>query len=155
MFNKAIRKMSLALNSVLEEVEKAALLGDKDRAKVEKAADRMRNVAEQTLDEDAQDAAQVAMRKLNRDSSLPPEIARDDDIMQYAVKGSEEQWNKALDGKDIGNSVQIHSLVKAREKRKLESQDIEREAELQTPKKGGKGTKKISSKKKRTHQKKV
>jgi N-acetyltransferase 10 len=152
MFNKAVRKLSLALNSVLEEEEKASLLGGKDRAKVEKAADRMRNVAEKTLDEDAQEAAQVAMSKLNRDSSLPPEIARDDDIMQYAVKGSEEQWSKALDGKDVGDSVQIHSFVETREKRKLDSQDIEREAELQTPKKDGKGTKKKSSKKKRSRE---
>jgi N-acetyltransferase 10 len=120
MFNKAVRKMSLALNSVLEDEEKAALLGGKDRLKAEMAADRMRNVAEKTLDEDASEAAQVAMSKLNKDSSLPPEIVRDDDIMQYAVKGSEEQWSKALNGKDIGDSVQIHSVREMREKRKLD-----------------------------------
>ena len=66
MFNKAVRKLSLALNAVVEEEEQAALLGGKDRLKAEKAAGRMRNVAEQTLDEDAADAAQVAMSKLNK-----------------------------------------------------------------------------------------
>jgi N-acetyltransferase 10 len=111
MFNKAIRKISLALNTVLEEEEQASLLGGEERQKVEKSAERMRNVSEQTLDEDTAESAQVAMNKMNNDSSLPPEIARDDDVMQYAVKGSDEQWTKALNGKDIADSgtVKIHS----------------------------------------------
>ena len=150
MFNKALRKMSLALNSVLEEEEKAELLGGKDRLEAEKVVDRMRNVTENTLDEDITEATQVAMSKLEKDSSLPPEIVRDDDIMQYAVKGTEEQWSKALNGKDIGDSVQIHTVRKTKEKRKLDNQDIEREAESQMPKTMGSGKKKRSAKKKRT-----
>jgi len=154
MFNKAVRKMSLALNNILEEEEQAALLGGRDRQKAEKAAERMRNVAERTLDEDTAEAAQVAMNKTNKDTSLPPEIVRDDDMMQYAVKGSDEQWSKVLNGKDITDSgtVKIHSTREVGEKRKLESEDIEREADYQTSKNKNKGKKhpsKKSSKKKR------
>lgn len=158
MFNKAVRKVSLALNTILEEEEQAALLGGKDRQKAEKAADRMRNVAEQTLDEDTAEAAQVAMSKMNKDSSssLPREIARDDDIMQYAVKGSDEQWSKVLNGKEITDSgtVKIHSTREVGEKRKLDSEDIEKEADYQTPKHKGKDKKrsKKSSKKKKRKQ---
>ena len=158
MFNKAVRKMSLALNSILEEEEKANLVGGKDRQKAEKAAERMRDVAEQTLDEDTAEAAKAAMSKMNTKSSLPPEISRDDDIMQYVVKGSDEQWHKALDGKDISESgtIKIHSLQKVGEKRKLDHEDIEREAGYQTPKetrsKGKKQSTKKSSKKKRSKQ---
>lgn len=150
MFNKAIRKISLALNSVLEEEEKAGLLGGKDRLKAEKAADRMQNVTEDTLDEDISEAAQVAMSKVKKDLSLPPEIVRDDDIMQYAVKGSEEQWSKAVNGNKIGDSVRIHTVREMKEKRKLDNQDIERELESQTPTHKGSGKKKKSAKKKRT-----
>ena len=151
MFNKAIRKISLALNAVLEEEEQASLLGGKERQKVEKAADRMRNVAEQTLDEDTAESAQVAMNKMNKDSSLPPEIARDDDIMQYAVKGSDEQWTKVLNGKDIADSgtVKIHSTRQVREKRKLDSDDIQREVDYQTPKSKSKEKKNSSKKSKK------
>lgn len=154
MFNKAVRKMSLALNSVLEEEEQDALLGDKDRRNAERAAERMRNVAERTLDEDTAEAAQVAMRKMKKDSSLPPEIARDDDIMQYAVKGSDEQWSKVLNGRDVTESgtVKIHGVREVGEKRKLGSEDIEREANNETLKhksKGKKSSSKKSSRKKR------
>jgi hypothetical protein len=62
--------------------------------------------------------------------ALPAKVANDDSLMQYAVKGSDKQWEKALKGKEISESgtVQIQSV---REKRKqLSEQDIEREAEL-------------------------
>lgn len=77
---------------------------------------------------------------------MPPDIARDNDIMQYAVKGSDEQWNKVLNDKDVLNSdtVKIHSIREVGEKRKLDSEDIAREADYETGK--GKG-KKNSSKK--------
>ena len=47
--------------------------------------------------------------------------------MQYAVKGSNDQWTKALDGKSMDGpgTVQIQSV---REKRKIEDDDLEKEA---------------------------
>ena len=48
--------------------------------------------------------------------------------MQYAIKGSDEQWNNALDGRDVdeAGTIQIRSV---REKRKgLDDDDFAREA---------------------------
>lgn len=77
---------------------------------------------------------------------MPAEIANDGSLMQYAIKGSDEQWQKALDGKEMtesGGTVQIKSV---REKRKtVDEQDFEREANseklLRNPQ-GGKPNKK-------------
>ena len=156
MFNKAVRKMSIALNTIVEENESAALLGGDKRAKAEQVADQMRDVSRQTLDEDAKDGAKTAMTKLNASNrTLPPEIAGDSDIMQYAIKGSEEQWSKALEDKEPegAGTIKISSVRDV--KRKLDARDIEREIEAQTPKsdkltKKSKGStlKKSSSKKK-------
>ena len=69
--------------------------------------------------------------------------------MQYAVKGSDEQWTKAIDEKDIternGQDSQHPQQVK--EKRKLDSDDIQREIDNQTPKSKKQQDKKRSSKK--------
>jgi len=80
-----------------------------------------------------------------REKSLPPEVARDDSLMQYAVKGSEEQWGRALSGRDIAEAgtVQIRSV---REKRKgVDEEDFKREAEHQSKK--AKSSKKKKKKK--------
>jgi hypothetical protein len=63
---------------------------------------------------------------MNRESSLPPEIAQDKSLMQYAVKGSKEQWEKVLEGKSLDGpaTVQIQTV---REKRKLDDEDVEKE----------------------------
>jgi N-acetyltransferase 10 len=65
MFNKAVRKISIALNGVVEESEKQNLLGGEKRRKAEETADKMRDVARTTLDDDVNDAAQEAMTSLN------------------------------------------------------------------------------------------
>jgi len=157
MFNKAVRKISLALNGVLEEKEKQALLGGKNRKKAEQAVEKMRDVSRKTLEEDAKDMAKEAMDSFNasQEVALPPEIAENPELMQYVVKGSKEQWDKALDGKDLDTdgpaTVSIHSV---REKRKaLDEEDFEREAtndKITPPKSGGKKKKGKSSKKKKS-----
>lgn len=80
-------------------------------------------------------------------TSLPPEIAEDTSLMQYVIKGSDKQWAKALEGKSIGGpaSVQIQSV---RDKRKLEADDMEREAsnESKLEKTMGKKAKRTSKK---------
>jgi hypothetical protein len=63
------------------------------------------------------------------EKQLPPEVANDGSLMQYAIKGTDKQWKNALDGKDINASgtIQIRSV---REKRKkVDETDFEREAE--------------------------
>ena len=60
-------------------------------------------------------------------SSLQNEIEKDDSLMQYAIKGSDDQWKQLLKDKEINESgtVQIQSV---RQKRKtLEGDDFEKE----------------------------
>ena len=133
MFNKAIRKISIALNSIIEEREKKAMLSGDKRQKAEAIANKMRDVSRQTLEEDATAAAKDAeetIRAANAPTNnlLPPEIAQDEELMQYAVKGSDKQWKQALEDKAIVDgpaTVQIHTT---REKRKLDENDVEKEA---------------------------
>lgn len=66
MFNKAVRKMSIALNLIVEAKEKEALLGGKERLKAQQTVHRMRNVALETLEEDAEKAAKAAMSNLSQ-----------------------------------------------------------------------------------------
>jgi hypothetical protein len=63
---------------------------------------------------------------------VPKEIAKDAELMQYVVKGSDEQWNKLLkeNSGDEPGTVQIHTT---REKRKLEDDDVEKESNKHTP----------------------
>mmetsp|Transcript_17593 Transcript_17593/g.24747 ORF Transcript_17593/g.24747 Transcript_17593/m.24747 type:complete len:1144 (-) Transcript_17593:1139-4570(-) len=160
MFNKAVRKMSMALNSILEESEKSKMLGGKERAKVEKAAEKMKDVSHQTLQEDVQEAADVAMKKLKESKSasstnLPPEIMEDAEIMQYAIKGSDEQWSEALKESELNENgtIAIRSVQEKTGKRKLGEEDIEKEGEMATPNKTSKSKKSKSSKKKKSSKK--
>lgn len=130
MFNKSIRKISIVLNSIVEEKEKQALISGEQRKKAEETADKMRDVAADTLEEDVADAAKEAMLSLKASETvnLPQEIAQDPELMQYIVKGSDEQWQKALVGTDITGPGTIQ-IQEVREKRKaLDEEDISREA---------------------------
>jgi hypothetical protein len=94
----------------------------------------------------------VSSRNLyRRESSLPPEIAENKELMQYAVRGSDAQWAKALEGKSVDDGPATIQLQSTREKRKLEEQDIEKEASQETKLKNmkGKKTKKKSKKSRR------
>jgi N-acetyltransferase 10 len=129
MFNKSVQKMSMALNVVIEKKEKKSLLSGEKRKQAEEAAENMKDVAEQTLDEDVTEAANEAMETLKADAmaTLPPEISEDRELMQYVVKGSDNQWKKALEDKELDgpSTVQIHGL---REKRRaVDEDDMERE----------------------------
>jgi N-acetyltransferase 10 len=117
MFNKAVRKVSLALNAIVEQKEKESLLGGEKREAAEAAVNRMRHVAEKTLDEDAQDAANEAMKTLTENEvSLPPDVAQDEELMQYVVKGSNEQWSKVLEAKNVEGGVATVRIQSFRDK---------------------------------------
>jgi len=143
MFNKAIRKLSIALNGVVEEAERSKLLGGKERIEAERKAEKMRNVSRQTLEEDEEEGAKVALATLKgENSNLPPEIAGDIELMQYAVKGTEKEWADALkDKKEDGETTTAGNLQikttekkKKREKRKaLTEEDMRREMEASDP----------------------
>ena len=139
MFNKAVRKISIALNSMMEEHEKQSMLGGEKRRKAEAAAEKMRDVAPQTLEEDATEAATVAMKKLSSaNQELPRQLANDDDVMQYAIKGSDKEWSQALQDREVeGEAVVSIKSVRAT-KRKLEKKDIEQEGKKNTKQKDNK-----------------
>ena len=61
MFNKAVRKISIALNNIVEKKEKEALLSGSQRMKAQQAVEGMREVASETLEEDAAAAAKDVM----------------------------------------------------------------------------------------------
>lgn len=129
MFNKAIRKISIALYSIVEEKEKQNLLGGEKRKKAQEAADGMKDVAQKTLEEDANEAAKDAIKEYNASNSLPASVANDKSLMQYAIKGSDEQWEKILDGREVGETGMV-SVRSVREKRKaVDAEDMEKEAE--------------------------
>lgn len=64
MFNKAIRKVSIALRTVLENEEKSKLLSDEARLSIEKKNEKLKNVDRKTLEEDARDGAKEALAKM-------------------------------------------------------------------------------------------
>ena len=66
MFNKAIRKMSIALQSVLEENEKKKLLNGQERINAELIASKLKNVSYQTLEDENKEGAKLAMESLNK-----------------------------------------------------------------------------------------
>lgn len=145
MFNKAIRKLSIALNGIALEQEKADIL--KNQEKAAGTTERLRDVSRQTLEEDLSDGVDEAMDALNASNNLPPEISQDRELMQYAIKGSTKQWQKALEGKEVAKdgTVVIPSM---REKRKISEDDIEKEASKD------KGKKESGNKKKKKRAKK-
>ena len=133
MFNKAVRKISIALNTILEEREKKTLLTGEKRKRAEEAVDKMRDVTLQTFDEEANEAAKEGLTSLlpNADAfdSLPHGISNDPELMQYVVQGSDEQWEKALKGKevDVDGSVPVKIQSVREKRRELNNADIERE----------------------------
>jgi len=145
MFNKAIRKISIALYNIIEDKEKENLLSGDDRMKARKAVEGMRDVAPKTLEEDAAEAATDAIKQLNdnNENSLNSTIANDRSLMQYTIKGSDKQWDKLLDGKVV-NETGMVSVASVREKRKsVDVEDMEKEDAIERKgqkkkKKGGK-----------------
>jgi hypothetical protein len=65
----------------------------------------------------------------NQKASLPLDVANNHELMQYVVKGSNEQWSEALKGKNVqaSGTIQIQGV---RNKRKaIDEEAMKREAE--------------------------
>jgi N-acetyltransferase 10 len=156
MFNKAVKKMSLAFNQILVDEESSKMIGKDALKKAEKRVQSMKDVVEQTLDEDAQEGATVAMEALKSSgvtgTNLVPEIM-DPEIMKYALKGTDEEWANALKNKDEvdGSTVQIRRTQEVTPKRKAENSAEILESIMKSDKgaSGGKGKKSKSKKKSR------
>jgi N-acetyltransferase 10 len=152
MFNKAVRKMSIALNSVVEEKEKESLLTGEKRSRIEESAEQMRHVSRQTLDEDAEQAGQEAIATLraNEMANHLPELAHDTEMLKYVVKGSDKQWEKVLQDKDVSGTGTVQ-ISEVREKRKIvDDDDIDHEAKTEDKVNKTKGSKKQKNTKKKS-----
>jgi len=157
MFNKAVKKMSLAFHNILVEEESRGLLGGDALKKAESKAQKMRDVVGQTLEEDAAEGATKAMEQLTKGQVLnsgvtgtriAPEIS-DPEIMKYALKGSDEDWANALKEKGGGvdeGTIQIKSTQVKTPKRKADDDALE--SALKNEKALMSGKKAKSSKKK-------
>lgn len=154
MFNKAIRKLSITLNEIIEKDEKSKLLGGNARQEAERKVEKMKDVSRQTLEEDAEEGAKDALKTMQTKvdlSQLPSELAGDGDLLKYVIKGSDADWNDALHGKEGMIDGQGIVQVKRKDtsgkvKRKLNQEDIDKEAGIVTEsakkKKKGKKSKK-------------
>lgn len=153
MFNKALRKVSIVLNAIVEAEEKKTMTagGIQERIKVDKAMEHMKDVTRATLADDAQVAAKEAKmdaRAASELAMLPPAITDDRELMSYVVKGTQEQWDQALTGQDLRQGTKLDSvqILSTREKRKtLDVSDFERDDK-------NKGSAKGSIKKKKSKQ---
>ena len=90
-------------------------------------------------------------RQLSGSTALPTEIANDNDIMQYAIKGSNEQWQDALEMQKVDSkgTIQIRSQGEGSiMKRKLNDDDIEKEVSNQSSSRKDKSSKKKKRSKK-------
>jgi N-acetyltransferase 10 len=137
MFNKAVKKMSLAFHNLLVEEESRGLLGGDALKNAESKAQKIRDVVGQTLEEDAAEGAAEVMEALTKGQVLnsgvtgtrmAPEIS-DPEIMKFALKGTDDEWAAAL--KDKGGhvnegTIQIKSTqVKTPNKRKANDDMLE------------------------------
>jgi len=141
MFNKAVKKMSMAFHTLLVEEESKGLLGGDAMKKAEIKARKIKDVVGQTLEEDVDEGAAAAMEVLTQTQIQPvksgvtgtrmtPEL-NDPEIMRYALKGTDKEWADALKDKDgvedggAGGNIQVkRTKVKTPSKRKADSEDI-------------------------------
>lgn len=146
MFNKAVKKMSMAFHNLLVEEESKGLLGGDAMKKAETKVQRIKDVVGQTLEEDADEGAVAAMKAMTQQGGEPtqtkpvksgvtgtrmtPEM-NDPEIMKYALKGTDEEWADALKDKGGvedggGSNIQVkRTKVKTPKKRKVgDSEDI-------------------------------
>jgi hypothetical protein len=107
MFNDAIRKISISLRSV---DEKSKLLSDSALAEAERRIEGLKQVTQQTLEEDTREGSKEALSILHsQESNVSGGLPLDIELLKYAVKGMEVQWEEALQnvtssecsGKDI------------------------------------------------------
>lgn len=125
MFNKAVKKMSMAFHNLQVAEESKALLpgGDSAMKEAEATAHRIRDVVGQTLQQDEEEGAAAAMKALNNDSGvtgtrMAPEIS-DPEIMRYALKGTDEEWANALKDKGSDGALDGEGTVQVKSSKKI------------------------------------
>ena len=111
----------MQIDDIVRDRETKAMLGGSDRLKAEEILHKIQDVTEKTLEQDTNEAARDAAEELRSSVKgvLPPEITENPELMEYVVKGSQEEWDSALDQREVrGGEV----LIKSGAKRK--TQDV-------------------------------
>ncbi|XP_066999435.2 RNA cytidine acetyltransferase isoform X2 [Anabrus simplex] len=108
LFNRTIRRFVQYLRSVMEQTIEQGMLQPKTDTKLDPVAKSMH----EELEEAAKDLKKKQLKELKR--------LKNENLSQYVIKGSEDEWGKALSG--VNKSKNIIS-VKSGEKR--ENEDIE------------------------------
>ena len=132
LFNRSIRKISLILKSILE----GGIAKDLDLVENTKVAKQGSKLP--SLEEELSQGAEEVDQKQK-------EVFVDQNLSQYSIKGSDEDWNKALVGGKTSGMVSL----KTGEKRPGESQEEEVPSQKQKKKKK-KGDKENHKKKLKT-----
>ncbi|KAL1506351.1 hypothetical protein ABEB36_005734 [Hypothenemus hampei] len=96
LFNRTIRKFEKYLNTVIE----------KD---VEKSLQPQKNVNLAPLAESLNDELEEAAKQLKKKQKKELEKLKSENLEQFAIKGSEEEWSKALMGKSKKTIISVKS----------------------------------------------
>jgi N-acetyltransferase 10 len=125
LFNKAVRKLNTHLKQLVEsDVEKNMLASKDDARKIARKTEQMTRTSE-TLDEDMKAGASEVMdiihnndennkskqkkKGKNSSSTTSALLLEDSELMSYAIKGSDEQWNQITNNKTNLSSVSLKS----------------------------------------------
>merc|ERR1719469_778000 len=150
MFNKSLRKISKSLAAVVrEDAEGEEALREESLRKQSRLVRAVEDVAPTTLAEEENVGVGEVMESILADSSvaLPPRIAKDEELSRYVVKGSDKQWEEALQ-KTSDDGVPRVQITTEMEKKRRRTEDFEKNLEdAVRSEKGGK-KKKIKKKKK-------
>merc|ERR1712127_936510 len=99
-------------------------------------ASKLKNVSYQTLDDENKEGAKLAMESLNKSQkTLPNEITKENDIMNFAVTGTDEQWKDALKGEDPTSmtNVQIATETEKKVLPRIDEKEIQEESNRSIP----------------------
>jgi hypothetical protein len=123
MFNKAVRKLSGQLKRLAEREAEASMASRGDTRRAKKAAAGMAATGT-TLGSDLAEGASDALKGLqakggaagkgkafSKTSALALELEADAELMQYAVQGADEAWERALGGSKPPASVSLQKAA--------------------------------------------
>lgn len=94
LFNRSIRRCSQYLNSILEQEVEKSLAPRKDITLTPMA---------KGMNEELEEAA----RELKKKQKKELEKLKNENLEQFAIKGSEEEWSKVLKGKNKKSVITI------------------------------------------------
>ncbi|KAK5643619.1 hypothetical protein RI129_007464 [Pyrocoelia pectoralis] len=112
LFNRLIRKFASYLNTILEEDVEKSLIPRKD-IKLTPVATSM----QQELEEAAKELQEKQKKELEK--------LKNENLEQFAIKGSEEEWKKVLSSKGGKNLITVKSGEKRMHENTNEKQEID------------------------------